>query len=214
MRGRSNTERRPLGALAALGVGATLAVLIATGCRPDPPEIREARRVAKDFATAIRLHDAAKLRDIASCVVATDGIQDAHVRYLDPPQFIRPAGLDSLILLYAEAQRLADSSYSAAPDAAADLEARFERARSLARRAAATRAARRAVDASRGGQTSGAQMEVKSIRAHLLVKFAGGAVGPVPVERDTIVRLLHTPGGSWIVYAFDLASDAPGPLPY
>ncbi|HEU4724231.1 MAG TPA: hypothetical protein VFU59_02930, partial [Candidatus Eisenbacteria bacterium] len=122
--------------------------------------------------------------------------------------------LDSLVRLYAEAQRLADSLYAAAPDSAADLEKRFERGRGLARRAAATRAARRAADLSSRDHPPGADAALTSVRAHVLVRFAGEAVGPDAIERDTIVRLLRAPGGAWIVYAFDLASDAPGPLPY
>lgn len=200
--------------MAVVAVLATLAALASSGCRLESPEIREAKEAAKDFANALRTHDAERLRAMASCVVPTDGIQDARFRYLEAPQTVRPAALDSLMLLYGEAQRLADSAYTAAPDSAADLEARFDRARSLARRSATTRAARRAVDASRSGEPPAPDAELKSIRAHVLVRFAGKAVGPGAIERDTIVRLLRAPEGTWIVYAFDLASDAPGPLPY
>ncbi len=197
-------------------VGAVLAVLIATGCSLDPPDVRDAKTSVRAFATALRLHDAERLRSISSCVVATEGISDARFRYLDPLRRTTVAALDSLAALYSEAQRLADSSYAAAPDSAADLESRFERARSLARRAATTRAARRAADISGAGAGAAASTAatLRSIRAHVLVRFAGEAVGPAAIERDTIVRLLRAPGGAWIVYAFDLASDAPAPLPY
>ena len=193
---------------------AVFAALALPGCRLESPEIRDAKETAKDFATALRTHDDERLRTLASCVVATDGIQDARFRYLEAPQTTRPAALDSLLLLYGEAQRLADSVYTTAPDSTADLEARFDRAQSLARRATTTRAARRAVEASRNGDPPPPDAELRSIRAHVLVRFAGKAVGPGAIERDTIVRLLRAPGGTWIVYSFDLASDTPGPLPY
>ena len=61
---------------------------------------------------------------------------------------------------------------------------------------------------------SSANTELKTIRAHVLVRFAGEAVGPAASDRDTIVRLVRAPGGVWVVYSFDLASDSPGPLPY
>ena len=195
-------------------MGAVLAALIASGCSLDPPDVRDAKSSVRAFATALRLHDAERLRSISSCVVATEGISDARFRYLDPLRSTTVAALDSLAALYSEAQRLADSSYAAVPDSAADLESRFERARSLARRAATTRAARRAADVSGAGTAAATGATLRSIRAHVLVRFAGEAVGPAAIERDTIVRLLRAPGGAWIVYAFDLASDAPAPLPY
>ncbi|HEU4334017.1 MAG TPA: hypothetical protein VFT32_05930, partial [Candidatus Eisenbacteria bacterium] len=55
---------------------------------------------------------------------------------------------------------------------------------------------------------------LQSIRAHVVVRYAGPAVGPDRIERDMVVRLLRAPGGPWIVYAFDLASDPLGPIPF
>jgi len=207
VRGRSSTDAL----LLSLGL---LAGLIAGGCAPDPPDVREARSTVKEFSSALRRHDGDRLRDMAACIVSTDGIRDARFRHLEPLRTIRAGALDSLLALYTEAHRLADSVYAAAPDSAADLEARFERARSLSRRAAATRAARRAAEESRRDAEPDGGVELRTARAHVLVRFAGEAVGPAPIDRDTIVRLVRAPGGAWVVYAFDLASDAPGPLPY
>lgn len=205
MRGRSSTDL--------LGL-ALLAGLIAGGCRPEPPDLRDARAAVKEFSTALRRHDGERLRAMAACIVSTEGVRDARLRYLEPIRAVRAAALDSLVTLYTEAHRLADSVYAAAPDSAADLESRFERARNLGRRAAATRAARRGAEESRSDGVSSANTELKTIRAHVMVRFAGEAVGPAAIDRDTIVRLVRAPGGVWVVYAFDLASDSPGPLPY
>jgi hypothetical protein len=180
--------------------------------------VRDARSKVLEFTDALRARDDALLRSLATCVIETAGVRDARLRYLEPPRSIRFGALDSLSNLYAEAHRIADSLYAAAPDSAADLEARFDRARSLARRAAATRAALRAAEQS-GSSTparsaSARDGELRSIRAHVLVRYGGVAVGPDPIDRDTLVRLIRAPGGGWVVFAFDLASDSPGPLPY
>ncbi|HET9950631.1 MAG TPA: hypothetical protein VFS09_02430 [Candidatus Eisenbacteria bacterium] len=211
MRGRSTTDGR------ALALGVALLVGLA-GCRPEPAEVREARPLLRDFATALRSRDEVRLRDLATCVVETAGVLDARLRYLEPLGDVRRAALDSLATLYRDAQRIADSLYTAAPDSAADLESRFDRTRSLARRAAATRAAVHAAERS-GSASSVASRDagretLRTLRAHLLVRYGGESVGPTPIERDTIVRMIRAPGGGWVIYAFDLASDAPGPLPY
>ena len=155
---------------------------------------------------------------MATCVVEGAGVLDARLRYVEPPADVNLAALDSLAALYEAAHRVADSLYTAAPDSSPDLESRFDRARSLARRAATTRAAVHAAERSEAGSSVAARdrnrATLRALRAHLLVRYGGDAVGPAPVERDTIVRLIRAPGGRWIVYAFDLASDAPGPLPF
>jgi hypothetical protein len=174
--------------------------------------------VLQAFASALRSHDEVRLRALATCVVEANGVLDARIRYIEPPGSFRKTSLDSLGALYRDAQRIADSLYMAAPDSAADLESRFDRTRSLARRAAVTRAALHAADRSGASSVSPGEgvgeETLRTLRAHLLVRYGGNAVGPAPVERDTVVRLIRAPGGSWVVYAFDLASDAPGPLPY
>jgi hypothetical protein len=184
--------------------------------------VRTARSKVQEFADALRACDDSRLRALATCVITTAGIRDARLRYLEPPRSIAPAALDSLSALYAEGHRIADSLYTAAPDSAADLESRFARARSLALRAATTRAALRAAAQSSSSATippaasakAGSAPGLRAIRAHLMVRFAGDAVGPDPIDRDMIVRMLRAPGGPWVVFACDLASDAPGPLPF
>lgn len=223
MRARSSIReprsRSPHSFALALALAALFG-LGAEGCQPESHDRREARAAVERFASALRGHDDSQLRTLATCVVETGAVHDVRLRRLEPVRSIGRAALDSLGDLYGEAHRLADSLYTAAPDSAADLEGRFGRARDLARRAEVTRAAIRAADQSARdaspGATGGpsAAGELQTIRAHLMVRYAGDAVGPSPVDRDTIVRLLHAPGGPWIVFAFDLASDAPGPLPY
>lgn len=211
MRGRSSTDAGPL--LLALVLAGALA-----GCRPEPADVREVRPVLREFSGALRSRDETRLRDLATCVVEAAGVLDARLRYVEPAKDVSLAALDSLAASYEDAHRIADSLYTAAPDSSADLEARFERARSLARRAATTRAAVHAAERSGAASTIApperGRETLRALRAHLLLRYGGDAVGPSPVERDTIVRLIRAPGGRWIVYAFDLASDPPGPLPF
>ena len=217
MRGRSSTDALSLAIRAAVTLGAALLVGLA-GCRPEPTEVREARPVIREFSTALRSQDEARLRSLATCVVEAAGVLDARLRYIEPPGEIRRAALDSLATLYGNAHRMADSLYTSAPDSVADLESRFDRTRSLARRAATTRAALHAAERSAAATSvpsgDSGREALRTLRAHLLVRYGGDTVGPAPIERDTIVRLIRAPGGAWVVYAFDLASDAPGPLPY
>ncbi|HSQ58988.1 MAG TPA: hypothetical protein VLT84_00925, partial [Acidobacteriota bacterium] len=108
---------------------------------------------------------------------------------------------------------------------APEVEERFRVAREWARREMTVRAAVRAARqsardrdaalpgeaATRAGSDDGA---LQSVRAHAVVRYAGPAVGPDRIDRDVVIRLLRAPGGPWIVYAFDLASDPPGPIPF
>ena len=216
MPARSST-RRPF-ALLAVGV----LTLVAAGCRPEDPAIHDARRALRHFTVALRAQNEAELRALATCVVEAAGVQDARLRHFESLRTIRLASLDSLAIRYGQAQWIADSLYTAAPDSTGDLEKRFERTRNLARRAALTRAALRAADQSmaalsapaKASMPAGSNPILQTIRAHLLVRYAGAAVGPAPIDRDVVVRLLRAPAGPWVVYGYDLASDAPGPVPF
>jgi hypothetical protein len=105
------------------------------------------------------------------------------------------------------------------------VEERFRLAREWARRETTVRAAVRAARQSArdrdaapaaglGSPHDEGDGALQSIRAHVMVRYAGPAVGPDRIERDMVVRLLRAPGGPWIVYAFDLASDPIGPIPF
>lgn len=201
-------------------LAAGLLALALAGCRPDDPAVRDARLAVRHFVVALRAQNEAQLRSLATCVVEDAGVQDARLRRFESLHSIHLASLDSLAILYGQAQWIADSLYTAAPDSTSDLEKRFERTREWARRAAMARAALRAADQSMAAAPTPKATSVvpnpalQTIRAHLLVRYAGTAVGPAPIERDVVVRLLRAPGGPWVVYGFDLASDAPGPVPF
>ncbi len=52
-------------------------------------------------------------------------------------------------------------------------------------------------------------LETRSVRVR--IRYAGPLIGPGPVDREEIMRLLRTPGGTWIVFSLYLAIDDPGP---
>ena len=46
---------------------------------------------------------------------------------------------------------------------------------------------------------------------HARFRYAGPLVGPRPVDKEEIVRLLRVPGGRWVVFSVYLAEDDPRP---
>jgi hypothetical protein len=221
VRGRSSTDLRRLRGRAGrlshfLIVAAFLGA--APGCRPDPPDVRTAKTTLAEFVHELRAHDDAALRARTTCLIPTEAIRDARVRSLEPPRSVAVGSLDSLDARYAHAHRAADSLYALTPDTDPAVEERFQVVREWGRRAATVRAARRAATRSAesgdGPTRTAPQTPLVSIRAHVVVHYAGPAVGPDRIERDVEVRLLRAPAGRWVVYAFDLASDPPGPLPF
>jgi hypothetical protein len=221
-------RHRPRRDAAFPAIALALTLLAATsGCATDPPDVREGKAALDVFLRDVRAHDAARLRARATCIVSTEGIRDARLRHVEPIRRVTVAALDSLVARYAVAQQEAESTYARTPDDNPSVEDRFHALREWGRRAETVRAARRAAEqsareasqeddghASAALRGDAAADPLLSLRAHVLVQYAGPAVGPDRVERDVIVRLLRAPGGAWVVYAFDLASDPPGPIPF
>jgi len=219
VRGRSSTDaRRPRPRAAAPLALIALAILPAAGCRTDPPDVRAAKRAVSEFLRHLRDHDEPALRARATCLIPSEAVRDARLRYVDPPRTIAIATIDSLVTHYAAGHLNADSLYTRTPDTDPEVESRFQSVREWGRRANTVRAARRAAARSAEGvagtPSDGPVKPCLSVRAHVMVQYAGPAVGPDRIERDMVLRLLRAPGGPWIVYAFDLASDPPGPIPF
>ncbi len=231
MRARSSTDaarprplRRSLRSAAAAGILLAAALAVAA-CATDPPAVRDVKRETGSLLDDLRRHDDAALRRRATCLLSADGIADARIRRVEPLREIGLAALDSLAIRYDAAHREADSLYAATPDSAGDVESRFQIAREWGRRAATLRAARRAATRSAEAAAAGASAPgrtprapsdaaLEAARVHVTVRYAGPEVGPDRIDRDVVVRLLRAPGGPWIVYSFDLASDPPGPIPF
>ena len=219
MRGRSSTDagRSRRGAAHAVALIAVV-LLAAAGCRTDPPAARAAKGALSEFLRDLRAHDEAALRARASCLIATEAVRDTRLRYVEPPRSVTLGALDSLVARYSAALLRSDSLYRMTPDTDPNVEARFQSVRAWGRRAETVRAARRAatrsLDAPGGAGEADPALLLTSVRAHVMVQYAGPAVGPDRIERDAVIRLLRADRGAWIVYAFDLASDPPGPIPF
>src|SRR5439155_9646965 len=107
------------------------------------------------------------------------------------------------------AQRSADSSWAKASEANAN--SLFRRARIRSDQASIYRNAARAVPVSAPGAELGRDtlLEIRTVRAR--VRYAGPVVGPRPVDKEEILRLLRAPGGKWIIFSKYLVEDDPAP---
>ena len=105
--------------------------------------------------------------------------------------------------------RSADSSWARASDWNAD--SLFRWARVLSNRAAVYRNAVRAVPVSLPGSVVGSDstLETRIVRAR--VRYAGPVIGPRPVDKEELLRLLRVRGGKWIVFSKYLVEDDPQP---
>ena len=43
------------------------------------------------------------------------------------------------------------------------------------------------------------------------IRYAGSVIGPKPVDREMILRLLKAPSGKWIAFSLYTAEDDPRP---
>ena len=117
--------------------------------------------------------------------------------------------LDSLVGASARGQRSADSSWARASDWNAD--SLFRWARVLSNRAAVYRNAVRAVPVSFPGALVGSDSTLETRVVHARVRYAGPLIGPRPVDKEEILRMLRVRGGKWIVFSKYLVADDPRP---
>jgi len=184
-------------------------VLILAGCAREDPETREARKAAHDYLRAVSRRDVKEIGERSTCLASTTAFAGGRVLRIDPPRWIRVGALDSLARASMLAQRSADSAWSRASEADAD--SLFRRARLLADRASVYRNAARAVPVSAPGVVLGRDTALETRSVRVRVRYAGPLVGPRPVDKEEILRLLRAPGGRWIVFSLYLVTDDPAP---
>jgi hypothetical protein len=92
-----------------------------------------------------------------------------------------------------------------------DREAQFSDVRRTARLEITYRNAVRAIALSRSDvlHDSGTLLETLAIR--MRVRYAGRVIGPRPVDREMILRMLKAPSGKWIAFSLYTAEDDPRP---
>ena len=189
-------------------LGAALAALPG-GCAREHHETREVRLEAERYLAALARKDFDAIRDRATCLVAVQAIQGGHVLKIDDPHHTTLATLDSMVRFSAAAHRRADSLWVSAQGG--DREALFQESRRAGRAHITYRNAVRAVTASRPDllHASATPLETRVLRVRL--RYSGPLVGPKPVDREMILRMLRAPAGKWIAFSLYTVEDDPRP---
>ncbi|HEY2923509.1 MAG TPA: hypothetical protein VGJ98_00925 [Candidatus Eisenbacteria bacterium] len=206
---QSNVRRVPA-AVPALAIASALTLLaFLAGCARETPEVREVRKLTQDYFRALSQRDVKEIAERSTCLVSTNSLVGGRVLRVDPPRRVRMATLDSLARALMRVQKTADSAWAAADEANAD--SLFRRARTVSNQASVYRNALRAVHVSAPGTVVGrdSTLETRAVRAR--VRYAGPVIGPKPIDREQIVRLLRAPGGKWVVFSVYTVADDPQP---
>lgn len=188
---------------------AMLALSIASGCAREPQEVHEVRLAAERYMSALASKDLAVIRPLATCVVSAQSVQGGNVLRIGPLRRLPVSTLDSLATAAGIAHQGAESLWVRATSD--DREARFNEVRRIGRLEVVYRNALRAIALSRPGtlQDSRAPLEARAV--WMRVRYAGSVVGPKPVDREMILRLLKAPAGTWIAFSLYTKEDDPRP---
>jgi hypothetical protein len=199
----------PSSARSGTAVAAIALLLLAAGCSREAPEVREVRKATKEYLDALVRRDVKALADRSSCMVTSNSLVGGRVLSIEPLRRVRVGTIDSLSDVGASAHRTADSLWARAGEATA--ESLFHLARVASFRTAVYRNATRAVTLSAPGWVAGPDslVTIRIVRARF--RYEGPVVGPRPVDREEILRLLRAPGGRWIVFSVFVREDDPAP---
>ncbi len=192
-----------------LAAWAALGLVIGSGCAREPLDVREVRLAAERYMAALARKDFDEIRNRATCLVPVQSIQGGNVLRIEAPRHISVAKLDSMVVASGWQQQRADSLWIRSEGG--DRDELFQTSRRAGRLHITYRNASRAVAASRPDSLagSGAQVETRAVR--MRVRYAGELVGPHPVDREVILRLLKIPSGKWIAFSFYTVEDDPRP---
>jgi hypothetical protein len=169
------------------------------------------RKASERYLQALGRKDLETLRTSASCVVSMNTLRGGKVLSIGPAERTRLRALDSLLAVTDVARRRADSLWSHASDAGAD--SLYQQLRFLARRYVVYRNAQRAAQVSLPESLITGPTPIELRRVTVRVRYAGELIGPKPVDREEILRLLRAASGRWIVYSLFLTPDDPIPPP-
>jgi hypothetical protein len=193
------------GACAVWAAFAAVLLALAAGCAREEPGARAVRTVSERYLRALVRKDLGEVKRLSTVVVPMTSIAGARVRSVGPPERTRLGALDSLMAAGEEERRRSDSLWSRADETTAD--SLFRLVRMLNRRQVMVRCAQRAAQASlpESALTSAGEIELRRVIAR--VRYAGARVGPKPVDRELVLRLLRAGRGDWIVFSLFLPSD-------
>ena len=158
--------------------------------------------------TALARKNFEEIRERSTCLVGVQSIQGGNVLRIDPPRFVLLSSLDSLATTSAASHRKADSLWISG---SGDREALLEASRRAGRLHITYRNASRAVAASSTEAVHGSSTRLETRAVRMRVRYAGPLVGPKPVDREIVLRMIRAPLGKWIAFSFFTADDDPRP---
>ena len=206
IRARGATPRVFVAALALSLVAGGLA-----GCGRESQDSRGARLAAERYLDALSRDDLTSLRLRSTCVIPSQSIVGGVVLRVAAPRSISMAKLDSLARAAAAGHRALDSLWALGKDESVD--SLFLRSRVMAHRHGLYRNAIRAASLSLDGEEVAENVVVRTCRIRVRIRYHGPLVGPKPVDREHVLRLLAAPGGRWIVFSAHLREEDPRPEP-
>jgi len=211
--GPSGSSARGVAAFAlAASLAATLGLALGTaGCARDRGDTRAARFAAERYLDALGRNDLTLLRQRSTCSVPSQSIVGGIVLRVEFPRSATLAMLDSLARSAARVHRTLDSLWTLVPEEAVD--SLFVRSQLFARRHVLYRNALRAASLSLDGEEPPADALIRTCRIRARIRYHGPLVGPKPIDREHVLRLLAAPGGRWIVFSAHLRQDDPHPEP-
>ena len=190
---------------------AFLPLLLLAGCAREAPDVQAVRKVSERYLRALVRKDVAEVKRLSTVVVSMNSIAGGRVLSIGPPERARVQMLDSLTVVSDEARRTADSLWSAASEADAD--SLFQLVRRLNRRLVVLRCAQRGAQASLPESLLASRSPIELRKVMVRIRYAGERVGPKPVDREQILRLIRTGAGDWIVFSNYLPQDDVWPSP-
>ena len=193
----------------ARAVAVVALVALAAGCAQESPDTKSARLAAQRYLSALAKKDLQEIRRRSTCIVTMQSLLGGNVLKVEAGKTLTLGALDSLEAASRAAQAEADSLWLLATEATRDS---LSTKRARAGRLHVTyRNAIRAVAISMPDtlQSSSASLDTRTVRVR--VRYGGPLVGPKPVDREQILRLIRAPGGNWIAFSLYRPEDDPRP---
>ncbi len=159
--------------------------------------------------SALAGKDLAEIRRRATCVVTVQSVQGGNVLKIGPLRRLSISALDSLASAASRDHRTAESLWVSV--GSRDRETLFREVRRTGRLEVTYRNAARAIALSSSNTilNSSTPLETRTVR--MRVRYAGSVIGPSPVDREMILRLLKAPAGTWVAFSLYTAEDDPRP---
>jgi len=201
--------RRRRSAAGAFAVATAVIAALLSGCAREKPEIHEVRLAAERYVDALAHKDLQQIRARSTCVVAYQWLTGGNVLQIGDAHHVTVGALDSLVHAAGEAHRGVDSAWVVAPDSIQD--ELFKRALTIGRLEFVYRSALRALALSRPDSLLGSDATLETRTLRMRVRYAGEAVGPHPLDKELLLRLIRAPGGQWIAFSFYSKEDDPHP---